>query len=99
MKVPCEVMASKVIPRIRGELARELVARGHSKKEVAEILGVTIAAISQYTSRKRGDTSDEEIKKIVREIVDDFEAGRISKDDLNVKLCFVCSTVGRQSSE
>lgn len=99
MKVPCEVMASKVIPMIRGELARELVARGYSKKEVAEILGVTIAAVSQYTSRKRGDTSDEEIKKIVREIVDDFEAGIISKDDLNVKLCFVCSTVGRQGIE
>ncbi len=91
MRSPCEVVASKLLPRIRGEMARELVGRGYSKKEVAEILGVTIAAVSQYTSGKRGVMKSEKLRKAVKRIIDDFEVGDIRKEDLNLKLCELCS--------
>ncbi len=86
-------MASKIIPAIRGEIARELVARGHAKKEVAQILGITVAAVSQYTHRKRGVSNSEILKKKVKEIVDEIEEKKLSSEDLTIKLCELCSYV------
>ncbi|AKG91917.1 putative transcriptional regulator [Geoglobus ahangari] len=96
MKSPCEVIASKVIPVIRGEIARELVARGHSKKEVAEILGITVAAVSQYTHGKRGVSDNQLLKEKVKEVVDEIESGKLKDDDLVAKLCELCSFVRRE---
>ncbi|EHP89623.1 transcriptional regulator [Methanotorris formicicus] len=97
MKTRCEVMASRVIPMIRGEIARELVNRGYAKKEVAEFLGVTIAAVSQYTSEKRGATTSKRLKELVKEIVDDIENGKVSKGNLNDRFCKICSIIRKES--
>ena len=97
MRTRCEIIASKVIPMIRGEIARELVNRGYAKKEVAEFLGVTIAAVSQYTSEKRGATTSKRLKELVKEIVDDIEKGEISKEDLDDRFCIICSIIRKEN--
>ncbi len=98
MKSPCEVFASRIIPVIRGEIARELVARGHKKKEVAEILGITIAAVSQYVHGKRGVGGSEKLKERIREIADEIEEGKLSEEDLSIKLCELCTLVKRENN-
>ena len=50
---PCESAAKYKVPAIKAKLARELKERGMSQKEIASLLNVTEAAISQYLSGKR----------------------------------------------
>ncbi|MBU0763173.1 MAG: helix-turn-helix domain-containing protein [Candidatus Altiarchaeota archaeon] len=57
MKLPCEDALWYTLPKIRADLAKELVSKGLSQKDVAEKLGVTPSAISQYLHKKRGDSS------------------------------------------
>lgn len=59
MRPPCEVIALQVLPSIRSELARILMERhGLSQREIAERLGLSKAAVSQYVSEKRGQSRD-----------------------------------------
>jgi len=98
-KSPCEEVALKVLPMIRGELARELVERGLSKKEVAEILGVTVAAISQYTKGKRGVLKDERIKENIRELAEDIISGKVKRGDLSKKICEICGMIRKNAEQ
>ena len=53
MKLPCEEALWYVLPQIRSDLAKELIKNGLSQKEVAELLGLTPSAVSQYAHKKR----------------------------------------------
>ncbi len=96
MKSPCEVFASRIIPVIRGEIARELVARGYKKKEVAQLLGITVAAVSQYVHGKRGVGGTEALKERIKRIADEIEEGKITEEELSLKLCELCTLVKRE---
>jgi hypothetical protein len=52
---PQEVEVFYILPAIRRELSFALKARGKSQKDIAKLLGVTEAAVSQYLSAKRGN--------------------------------------------
>lgn len=54
MELQQEVEAFYIIPAVRRELAKHLVALGLTQRDVAKKLGVTDAAVSQYLSNKRG---------------------------------------------
>ena len=54
MKLPQEIEVWYVIPAIRREFAKGLIKKGLKQREVARMLGVTDAAVSQYFSSKRG---------------------------------------------
>jgi len=93
MKFPCEIIVWEVLPGIRAALAEELIKKGLSQKEISKMLGITQAAVSQYTSKKRGSKLDfqadakEEIKKLADEIVYGYV------DDLVVRICKICMNV------
>lgn len=96
MKTPCEVYASKLIPIIRAELARELVERGYRKKDVAKMLGITVAAVSQYIHGKRGVGDSEIIKQKVKEIADRFVNENLSEEEKANLLCELCVFLKRE---
>ena len=50
---PQEIETYYIIPTIRKYFALYLVEQGRKQKEVAELLGIHTAAISQYRSNKR----------------------------------------------
>ena len=51
----CEIMVNKILPRLRGEIAKILSSRyGMRQTDIAEILGLTQASVSQYLSSNRG---------------------------------------------
>jgi predicted transcriptional regulator len=52
---PQEVEVFYILPAIRRELSIALKEQGKSQKEIAQLLGVTEAAVSQYISAKRGN--------------------------------------------
>ncbi|MDN5358520.1 MAG: uncharacterized protein PWP76_363 [Candidatus Diapherotrites archaeon] len=84
-KTPCEVIFWQILPAVRRELARELVKRGLKQREVAEMLGLTPAALTQYLKGKRGKT---ELPEWIKEKIRDY-AGRA--DCIN--LCDVCTDI------
>ncbi len=49
----CESAAKHKVPAIKAKLAKELKEKGLSQKEIAALLDVTEAAVSQYLSGKR----------------------------------------------
>lgn len=56
MRQPCELfVVDRLLPTLRGEVARTLRDQGMSEDEVATRLGVTQATISHYMRERRGD--------------------------------------------
>ncbi|PKK81706.1 MAG: transcriptional regulator [Thermoplasmata archaeon HGW-Thermoplasmata-2] len=90
MKMPCELIVWYVLPSIRRDLAAALKKKGMSQKEIAEKLGVTPAAISQYAKAKRGRSKfkNAEMEKYIGRLADDIAAGRIT--DIQPGICAVC---------
>lgn len=69
---PQEIEVWYAIPAIRREIAMDMKRRGIAQKEIASILGITGAAVSQYLSKKRGHDIkfDEKLKGEVWKSVD-----------------------------
>lgn len=67
-KIPCEYIVWNILPSIRKELTKSLMKNnGLNQKQVAELLELSSAAVSQYLSNKRGGIEITD-KNILREI-------------------------------
>jgi predicted transcriptional regulator len=54
-KIPCEFIVWNILPSIRKELAKSLMRNYDlNQKQVAELINLSSAAVSQYLSNKRG---------------------------------------------
>ncbi len=96
-KPTCEIMVQRVLPAIRAELARSMmIDHNCTQQQVAEILGLSRAAVSQYVSEKRGadigfsEETQEEIRKYATKLVNE-PATRDSPE----MFCKVCKFVQR----
>lgn len=78
---PQEVEVFYILPAIRKELSIALKELGKSQKDIAQLLGVTEAAVSQYLSAKRGSDVEfpQEIKQLIRQA-----APRITSRDVMI---------------
>ena len=98
----CEIMVNKILPRLRGEIAKILSSKyGMRQTDIAEILGLTQASVSQYLSSNRGQD------KLLHEMFPEIEeyaseaAKRIVEGIVKLKkkfrsqgiLCKVCSDI------
>ncbi|MFQ6106316.1 MAG: transcriptional regulator [Thermoplasmata archaeon] len=98
-KQPCEAIVIEILPNIRARLAAIILNEyGLSQTKTAELLGVTQAAISQYTTRRRGsDKTLEDFPEMSKSIHDMAEAVVTGVSDeersrLLCKLCVMCQT-------
>ncbi len=93
MKAPCELVVWYVLPTVKSELTKELINRGTTQKEVANLLGLTEAAVSQYVKGKRGGKLEleEGAKGAIANLADVIVAG----EDVNLitEMCRVCGQV------
>jgi len=66
---PQEIEIWFVLPAIRRELAKSLINYGLTQKQIAEKLGITDAAVSQYLNSKRAKEIefDQELNKKIKE--------------------------------
>ena len=54
MKTPCELVVGKILPSLRASVVKELsYEHGMKQSEIARILGITQASVSQYLSSTR----------------------------------------------
>jgi predicted transcriptional regulator len=91
MKLPCETALWYTLPQIRADLARELIKQGLSQKEVAEKLGITPSAVSQYLHRKRGGKikMSKDYKSRVEETAKNIKKAS-SESDVSKLICKCC---------
>ncbi len=79
MKTPQELEVWYIIPAIRKELAKSMQEQGNKQFEIAEKLGLTKPAVSQYLSKKRANEFifnpliNAEIKKAAKRIKNKFD--------------------------
>jgi predicted transcriptional regulator len=84
MLLPSEIESKLLIPAVRAILSKELVTeKGLKEEEVARMLGITQAAVSNYLRGTRGDNelisklmSLSEIMSMIKEISDDLSTNR-----------------------
>ena len=91
IKIDCEENVWYLLPLIRKEFAKSLIKdHGLTQRKAAEKLGITEAAVSQYVSKKRGDTkvTDSGIQKEIKE-----STKRIMNGDILImktETCRIC---------
>ena len=91
-KIPCEYIVWNVLPKIRKEFTKSMMRNhGLNQKEVAEILGLTPSAISQYLSNKRGgiDIIDDQILVEIDKSVSDIVKKGTTK--FPKEICRICT--------
>jgi uncharacterized protein len=84
MLLPSEIESKLLIPAVRAILSKELVTeKGLKEEEVARLLGITQAAVSNYLRGTRGDNelisklvSLSEIMSMIKEIGDDLSTNK-----------------------
>ncbi|MCI0561449.1 MAG: helix-turn-helix domain-containing protein [Nitrososphaera sp.] len=93
MLLPSEIEAKSLIPAVRAILARKLIREYSLKEEdVAKVLGITQAAVSNYVRGTRGDieliSKLESVREVMR-MIDD-----IAKD-LSTNKAYTPSTLAK----
>jgi hypothetical protein len=96
MKTTCEIMVQKVLPAIRAELSRTMIFEyGCTQQDVADILELSRAAVSQYVSEKRGAEVDfsKETQKEIQKFASVLLKQGLSSQEKAKGMCGICSYV------
>ena len=97
MKPPCMVVVQYVLPAIRVLIAKELIEKhGLKRVRVAEKMGITPAAVTQYLKEIRGERavkiveSSGEAIRVVSKIADGLAKDEASVYDVLEDICRAC---------
>jgi predicted fused transcriptional regulator/phosphomethylpyrimidine kinase/predicted transcriptional regulator len=78
LRFPSEIVVERFLPTVRAMLATELDERGLTQEEIADHLGVSQAAVSQYlreTDVEKRFAEDERLQRTVETIAEGFASG------------------------
>ncbi|MBI5158649.1 transcriptional regulator [Candidatus Micrarchaeota archaeon] len=100
MKTPCQIARWHLLPAITAELAAQLKTLNVQQSEIAGILGVTPAAVSQYLAKKRGVelALSKKAKQQVKRLALEIKRGRLSECGVVLGVCSVCSGIRKSGS-
>ena len=81
MRFAEEVVVEAVLPTMRSMLAEALRERGHTQREIAELLGLSQSAVSKYVhddiERTQRVRDDERVRDLVERLADGLASGRL----------------------
>jgi predicted transcriptional regulator len=105
MRPPCETIVSAVLPAIRSLIARNLI-ENHSMKqtEVAEVLGTTQSAVSQYLKQKRGDQltnvlgSLPDVQEAIENLVAEITSRNTQEKESVKTICSICMSLRKDGT-
>ncbi len=93
MKTDCELVVNDVLPGLRAALSRELISQYNmNQSEVAERLGVSQPAISQYLRKLRGNKIFEkkEVSDEIKRLCTRIYSGEVSSHGISSELWNIC---------
>ena len=97
MKPPCEMIVKKVLPSIRAAIVKAMREEYNMKQTaIAEILGISQSAVSQYYSSTRAtdhrfSVAFPEIMEYASNVSDKMVSGVMKSDDIS--LCEPCQII------
>lgn len=102
MKPPCEIVVKKILPAIRSILVKDLTKRHElSQTQIAEQLGITQPAVSQYLRSARGASNlVEGLKECgmysdLKKLSDNIANGNAKKTQIAKEYCEICGSMGK----
>jgi predicted transcriptional regulator len=97
MRVPCQITQWYLLPAISAEMVRELKKSGVKQAEIARLLGVTPAAVSQYVKGKRGKMVElnAELKKRISVSAKRIASKGTTDEELSREICELCIVARR----
>ncbi|KXB01533.1 hypothetical protein AKJ41_01205 [candidate division MSBL1 archaeon SCGC-AAA259O05] len=100
MKPPCEIAVKKVLPVIRSLLVQDLTQRHDmSQTEIADKLGISQPAVSQYLRSARGANSLEgklkrkNLYEKILELSDEIGNEEVERPRITKKCCEICKSM------
>jgi uncharacterized protein len=94
MRFPCELVVWKILPAVKSRLARKLKDKGMKQKDIAEMLDITEAAVSQYLSGKRAkDFKIPESSEPMLDVVSEAIGQGKNQDVLMYGICQICRDI------
>lgn len=100
MKPPCEVFVKRALPVIRSMLAKDLTERHQlSQTEIANRLGITQSAVSQYLGSVRGvgelkeNLKEASLYSELEKISDEIAEGATRKAQIVNRYCEICDSM------
>ena len=101
MILPDELVAKLAIPAIRALIARRLMTvYGLTQKQVAEKLGITQAAVSNYANGKRGITFKAEdypeVELGIETLSEELAKGRADESSIMTRMTELCDYIRLQ---
>ncbi len=98
MLLPSEIEAKSLIPAVRAILAKKLIKEYSLKEEdVARVLGITQAAVSNYVRGTRGDVeliakleSVREVMRMIDDIAEDLSTNKAYAPSTLAKFVGLC---------
>jgi len=99
MKPYCEIVTSTVLPGIRSIITKELLTKYNmTQEEAAEVLGITQAAVSQYSREARGSKvkvieNDGEIMDMITDLTKNIVDKTFSSRKINESFCQICKKI------
>jgi predicted transcriptional regulator len=99
MKPFCEVVTTSVLPSIRSIMTRELMTTYNmTQQEIADTLGLTQPAVSQYKRQSRGSKvkileEEKEILDMIKVLTKDIVDKRVNTRQVNQRFCQVCKKI------
>ena len=99
----CEIMVKEILPVLRSLLAKRLSEFGLSQKKVAEKMGTTQPAVSQYKKGLRGSKTalledNREVLEKVDQIAKKLAAGQMAPQDVAFQFCEICEILGNDKA-
>jgi len=99
MKSHCESVSQNILPAVRALIAMELMDKHKmTQGKVAEKLGVSQAAVSQYSRAIRGSNTkallnDNDVKKFIQKLSGRIASGEIDHKNGSEEMCSACRLI------
>jgi len=98
MIIPCEMAAKAIIPTVRAMVARELSQSYRMRQDdIADLLGITQSAVSQYLGNIRGKALDlegvKEVETVVKDLASILTMASLTPRVVCQKYCEACRIV------
>jgi predicted transcriptional regulator len=101
MRLDCEIISQDFLPVLRAALAKELAAGGMNQKDVAQILGISQPAVSQYLRDLRGAknhfVSDKELFSRLQDVCGKIKMKELDEVQLKKEMYILCETAMNRS--
>lgn len=96
----CERFVKDYLPGVKAEIVKKLYSEHELKQvDIADIMGTTQPAVSQYIKGERGEQKEltreviEETCDVADEIYEDFECDEWSTEKIDKMMCRICKKV------